>query len=68
MVKKNRISVPNPNKKTNYFPKRNHDAGELTPGMNIQQKFRVTIGPPITAIKLKQSVTVHDFFKGSSEN
>lgn len=34
-------------------------------GINIQQKFKVTIGPPITATKLKQSKIVHDFFKNN---
>lgn len=33
--------------------------------INIQHKFKVTIGPLITATKLKQSKTVHDFFKNN---
>lgn len=34
-------------------------------GINIQHKFKVTIGPPITATKSKQSKIVHDFFKNN---
>lgn len=35
------------------------------PDMSIQHKFKVTVGPPIIATKLKQSKTVHDFFKSN---
>lgn len=35
------------------------------PDMSIQHKFKVTVGPPIIATKLKQSETVHDFFKSN---
>lgn len=62
--KNNCISVP-PHKKANYFPKLIHDGGELMPGMNIQNKFKVMICPPIKATQLKQSETVYGFFKNN---
>lgn len=33
-----------------------------------QHKFKVTIGPPIPAIKLKQSKIVHNFYKNNKKN
>lgn len=51
--------------KAHSFPKQTHEAGEFIHGINIQHKFKVTIGPPITATKLKQSKIVHDFFKNN---
>lgn len=34
-------------------------------GINIQHKFKVTVGPPIPATKLKQSNIFKDFFKNN---